>query len=121
MNLKTKSYDKELLSLFNLEEIYETLPPLKGSTDICGTITAESSELTGLLKNTPVAGGMSPNLLLNIISDFPVILRSVDIVEVSPPLDTPAGITAKLQMAIITELLGKFWSWKELGNEKSYS
>ncbi len=66
---------------------------------------------------TPVAGGMSSNLLLNIIGDFPAPLRSVDIVEVSPPLDTPAGITAKLQMAIITELLGKFWSWKELENE----
>ena len=62
---------------------------------------------------TPVAGGMSPNLLLNIISDFPVILRSVDIVEVSPPLDTNARITTKLQMAIITEILGKIWSWKE--------
>jgi arginase family enzyme len=63
---------------------------------------------------TPVAGGMSSNLLLNIISDFPVPLRSVDIVEVSPPLDTNARITTKLQMAIITEILGKIYSWKEL-------
>ncbi len=58
MNLKTKSYDKELLSLYNLEEICDALPPLKGSTDICGTITEEASKLTGLLENTPVAGGM---------------------------------------------------------------
>lgn len=58
LNLNTKSYDKELLSLYGLEEMYDALPPLKGSTDICGNITEEVSELTGLLKDTPVAGGM---------------------------------------------------------------
>lgn len=58
LNLKTKSFDKELLSLYNLEEFYDALPPLKSSTDICGKITAEVSEMTGLLVNTPVAGGM---------------------------------------------------------------
>ncbi|MHA1511981.1 MAG: arginase family protein [Promethearchaeota archaeon] len=65
---------------------------------------------------TPVAGGMNSNLLLNIIGDFPIPLRSVDIVEVSPPLDTSARITTKLQMSIITELLGKFRNWKEIEN-----
>ncbi|MHA1746355.1 MAG: arginase family protein [Promethearchaeota archaeon] len=65
---------------------------------------------------TPVAGGMGSNLLLNIIGDFPIPLRSVDIVEVSPPLDTFARITTKLQMAIITELIGKFKNWKEIEN-----
>ncbi len=58
MNLKTKSYDKELLSLYDLGEIYDALPPLKGSTELCGTISEDTSELTGLSKNTPVAGGM---------------------------------------------------------------
>ena len=67
---------------------------------------------------TPVAGGMNSNLLLNIIGDFPIPLRSVDIVEVSPSLDTSARITTKLQMAIITELLCKFRIWKEYENKK---
>ena len=58
MNLKTKSYDKDLLSLYNLEELYDALPPLKGSMDLCGTVTAEVAGLTGLAENTPVAGGM---------------------------------------------------------------
>ncbi|MFW9827216.1 MAG: arginase family protein, partial [Candidatus Thorarchaeota archaeon] len=55
---------------------------------------------------TPVAGGMTSNLLLNIIHDFPSPIRGLDIVEVSPPLD-PSGITTKLQMAMITELCAK--------------
>ncbi len=36
----------------------EKLPPLRGSTDCCGTITGEVAELTGLQAGTPVAGGM---------------------------------------------------------------
>ncbi len=58
INLQTKRYDKELLSLFELDELFEALPPLKNSTDMCGRITAQVSEMTGLSENTPVSGGM---------------------------------------------------------------
>jgi agmatinase len=54
----------------------------------------------------PVAGGISASLLLNIIHDFPVPIRGVDIVEVSPSLDH-SNVTMKLLMAIITELCAK--------------
>lgn len=58
VNLNTHKYDKELLSYFGLEEIYEKLPPLKHSSDICGYITKESSEITLLPQGIPVAAGM---------------------------------------------------------------
>lgn len=58
VNLHTKSYDKDLLRDFGLEEFFDKLPPLKISTDICGSITEEVAELTFLKKGTPVFGGM---------------------------------------------------------------
>lgn len=58
VNLQTKSYDQELLGLFGLSEIYDRLPPLCLSTDICGTISEEAAARTGLKAGTPVAGGM---------------------------------------------------------------
>ena len=58
INLTTHTYDKELLSCFGLEEIYDKLPPLKSSSDICGYITKEASEITLLPKGIPVAAGM---------------------------------------------------------------
>jgi len=58
LNLKTKQYDKQLLSLFGLESIFEALPPLKKSSEPCGYITKEVAELTGLSEGTVVAGGM---------------------------------------------------------------
>jgi L-xylulokinase len=58
LNLYTKDYDKELLSLFGLEALFDKLPPLCKATDICGYITRETAALTGLQEGTPVAGGM---------------------------------------------------------------
>ncbi len=58
MNLKTKTFDRELLSEFSLGYIYDKLPKLKNSTDICGKITREVAEITGLKEGTVVAGGM---------------------------------------------------------------
>ena len=58
LNLKTRNYDKELLALYGLEEIYEALPPIKMASDLCGKITAEAVKLTGLPEGLPVAGGM---------------------------------------------------------------
>ncbi len=58
INLYTKDYDRELLSFFGLEDIYDKLPPLRYSSDICGYITKEASELTLLPEHAPVAAGM---------------------------------------------------------------
>lgn len=58
VNIKEKAYDKELLKEFGIEDIYDKLPPLQYSTDICGYISKESTELTGLFEGTPVAAGM---------------------------------------------------------------
>lgn len=58
MNLYTKGYDRDLMALFGLEEVFEMLPPLCNAGDICGTVSREAARVTGLAEGTPVAGGM---------------------------------------------------------------
>ncbi len=58
INFSTKNYDKELMKLFGLEEVFEALPPLRNASDNCGYITAKAAEQTGLAEGTPVAAGM---------------------------------------------------------------
>jgi len=58
LNLQTRQYDSELLDIYGLSDIRDALPPLKRSFDLCGTITGEAAELTGLELGTVVAGGM---------------------------------------------------------------
>ena len=58
MDLHTKSFSKEILSLFGIESVWDALPPLCASLDIAGHITPETATLTGLLPGTPVIGGM---------------------------------------------------------------
>ncbi len=58
VNLSTGQYDRELLRLFSLEEIFPALPPLCGSFDRCGQVTPQAAAETGLAPGTPVIGGM---------------------------------------------------------------
>ena len=58
LNLRKKCFEKELLAEFGLEELFDALPPLKGSSEICGHVTGETAKQTGLAEGTPVAGGM---------------------------------------------------------------
>ncbi len=58
VNLTTKAYDKELMELFGLGEVYEKLPPLRYAADVCGYVTKEASEQTLLPEGCPVAAGM---------------------------------------------------------------
>lgn len=58
VNLKTASYDKEILDLLGLQEIGDKLPPLKYSCELCGYVTEEASKATGLAAGTPCAAGM---------------------------------------------------------------
>lgn len=57
MNVRDVCYDKDLLAEMGLDSIYDKLPPLKYSGEICGHITEEVAALTGLKAGTPVAGG----------------------------------------------------------------
>jgi L-xylulokinase len=58
LNLETKTYDDQLLDIFNISEIKDALPPLTRSFDKCGVVTKEAAAKTGLLEGTIVAGGM---------------------------------------------------------------
>jgi L-xylulokinase len=58
MNLGTKQYDDEILKLFDISEYKHLLPPIRVSHEICGHITQEAADRTGLLCGTPVAGGL---------------------------------------------------------------
>ena len=58
MNLQSRSYDQELLADFGIGQMRDLLPPIVQTADICGHITIEAAEATGLKAGTPVAGGM---------------------------------------------------------------
>lgn len=58
MNLLTARFDRELLELFGIPEIFEKLPPLKNSYEPCGKITKAVADITGLKEGTVVCGGM---------------------------------------------------------------
>ncbi len=58
MDLQTREYDDRILTEFGLEDYKHIFPPLKLSTDICGRITREAAEQTGLIEGTLVAGGL---------------------------------------------------------------
>ncbi len=58
LNLQTRSYDPEILSLFGLEELEAAFPPLLNSFELAGVVSPEAAEQCGLLAGTPVAAGM---------------------------------------------------------------
>lgn len=58
LNLTTHDYDRELLGYFGLEGIYDKLPPLKYASDVCGYVTEEAAQATGLPAGIPAAAGM---------------------------------------------------------------
>ena len=58
VNLHTAEYDRELLGLFGLADLYDALPPLIRSTDLAGYVTEEAAMECGLKAGTPVFGGM---------------------------------------------------------------
>ncbi len=58
LNVRDVKYDREILEAFGVEKYENLLPPIKYSTDICGSVTNEAARLTGLMEGTPVSGGM---------------------------------------------------------------
>lgn len=57
-NMQTKQFDRKLSELLAIEEIFDKLPPIVESTEICGYITDEVAKLTGLTPGIPVVGGL---------------------------------------------------------------
>ena len=58
MDVRNKSYSKELMDLYDLSEVYDALPPLKQSSEIAGQVTPTAAQETGLAVGTPVVGGL---------------------------------------------------------------
>lgn len=58
IDLNTGKYDRELLKEFGIEEVFEKLPPLVYSHQVCGAVTSQAAALTGLKEGTPVMAGM---------------------------------------------------------------
>ncbi|GAF13951.1 L-xylulose/3-keto-L-gulonate kinase [Bacillus sp. JCM 19045] len=58
LNVRDRCYDSDLLAYFGIAEVMEKLPPLKESTDVCGYLSKEAAEATGLTVGTPIAGGI---------------------------------------------------------------
>lgn len=58
INVATGEYDEEVLAVWGLNDLRSIMPPLRNSSDLCGQITGEVAEKTGLPIGTPVAGGM---------------------------------------------------------------
>ena len=58
MNLKTASFDRELLDLFGIGAVWDTLPPLCRAAEIAGHVSEEAAARCGLRPGTPVIGGM---------------------------------------------------------------
>lgn len=57
-NMATGQYDPQLTSWLGISEIDNALPPIVGSAEICGEITAQAAAITGLAAGTPVVGGL---------------------------------------------------------------
>ena len=58
MNVRDLRYDADLFDCYGLGAFAEKLPPIRGSAEICGTVTRAAAEATGLREGTPVAGGL---------------------------------------------------------------
>lgn len=59
MNVREQVWSKQVLSRLDINE--DILPPIIGSSEIAGTITAPAAEATGLKQGTPVVGGGADN------------------------------------------------------------
>lgn len=57
-DLHEQSYSTDILECLNLEEIGSALPPMLGSCDSAGRVTAQAARMTGLLEGTPVSAGL---------------------------------------------------------------
>ena len=57
MDVRNKSYSRELMGLYGIAEAYDALPPLRQSSEVVGNVTVSAAQETGLVAGTPVVGG----------------------------------------------------------------
>jgi len=57
-NALTGQYDKDLLALFGIDEVWDALPPIIKADEQAGVISEDAAKLTGLMSGTPVFGGL---------------------------------------------------------------
>ncbi|WP_410750151.1 FGGY-family carbohydrate kinase [Citrobacter sp. U14242] len=57
-NMSSGQYDPQLTDWLGISEINGALPPIVGSAEMCGEITAQAAAITGLAAGTPVVGGL---------------------------------------------------------------
>ncbi|PWM37030.1 MAG: carbohydrate kinase [Oscillospiraceae bacterium] len=58
MDLVRQDFNPRICEAVGMPELYCKFPPLRNSYDICGRVTPEVAEMTGLRAGTPVSGGM---------------------------------------------------------------
>lgn len=58
MNVTTQQFDRAIFERIGIAEMFDCLPPLCSSAELCGRVTAEAARETGLCEGTPVSGGM---------------------------------------------------------------
>lgn len=58
MNNLTKAYDREILDILGIPEMYGSLPPVIESHGVSGKVTQSAAEQTGLISGIPVVAGM---------------------------------------------------------------
>jgi len=56
-NVRTQAYSPEAFALYGLSAVAEKVPPILGSADVAGKVTAAASAETGLAEGTPVVTG----------------------------------------------------------------
>ncbi|MFI8620430.1 FGGY-family carbohydrate kinase [Marinomonas sp. NPDC078689] len=57
-NANTGEYDRELLALFGIEEVFSALPPIIKPDQLAGYVTSDVANEIGLKAGTPVFGGL---------------------------------------------------------------
>ena len=58
MDVRNRCYSRELMTLYDLSEAYDALPPLKHGSEVIGQVTSAAARETGLSVGTPVVGGL---------------------------------------------------------------
>ena len=62
MDIHRLRYDPDLLAAYGLQGIADKLPPVRGSSEICGRVSRTAAEATG-----PSVGPRFPNLKANLL------------------------------------------------------
>lgn len=57
VNIKEKAVDQRIFDVLGMSDCFRLIPPLVKSTEICGAITEEVAQVTGLVEGTPVVAG----------------------------------------------------------------